>query len=217
MSPTVLPFLTPERALIFRITHIANLPWILDHGLHCANSTVRDPNFVAIGKPEIIVKRAGTAIAVTPGGTLSDYVPFYFTPRTPMLYNITSGFGGMKQTLRSDIIILVASLRRLSEERVPFLIADRHALVQTAEYASGLELLDRLDWKSWRASDFSHRPDDPARFDRYQAEALIHRHLPTTLLDHLVCYRAEQQGPLASAVKDRNLSIPVSPQPGWYC
>jgi len=30
--------LNPERALIFRIVHVANVPWILDHGLHCKNS-----------------------------------------------------------------------------------------------------------------------------------------------------------------------------------
>ena len=27
--------LSPEKALIFRITHIANVPWILANGLHC--------------------------------------------------------------------------------------------------------------------------------------------------------------------------------------
>lgn len=27
--------LNPEKALIFRIVHRDNLPWILDHGLHC--------------------------------------------------------------------------------------------------------------------------------------------------------------------------------------
>ena len=30
--------LTSEKGLIFRITHIANVPWILDHGLHCPDS-----------------------------------------------------------------------------------------------------------------------------------------------------------------------------------
>jgi len=217
MSPGVLPFLTPERALIFRITHAANVPWILDKGLHCANSNVRDPNFVAIGNPDLIGKRARKAVAVGPGGTLSDYVPFYFTPRTPMLYNITSGFGGMKQTPATDIVILVASLRRLTEAKVTFLITDRHAYVQTAEYGSELEFLDRLDWERWRDSDFKIRPDDPARFDRYQAEALIHRHLPTALLDALVCYGAAQQGLLTSAVRERGLDLPVRPQPDWYC
>ena len=34
--------LTAEKALIFRITHINNVPWILRHGLHCKNSDVQE-------------------------------------------------------------------------------------------------------------------------------------------------------------------------------
>lgn len=47
--------LTAARALIFRITHIDNLVWILSHGLHCGNSDTRDPNFVQIGSAELIL------------------------------------------------------------------------------------------------------------------------------------------------------------------
>ena len=47
--------LNPEKALIFRITHIANVPWLLDHGLHCRNSAEFDPDFRNIGNPDLIV------------------------------------------------------------------------------------------------------------------------------------------------------------------
>ena len=80
--------LNSERALIFRIAHIKNTPWILDHGLHCRNSEECDPNFVEIGNPELIVKRIHRTVPISPGGLLSDYIPFYFTPYSPMLYNI---------------------------------------------------------------------------------------------------------------------------------
>jgi len=43
--------LNPEKALIWRIVHRDNLPWILDNGLHCRNSLLQDPNFVNIGNP----------------------------------------------------------------------------------------------------------------------------------------------------------------------
>ena len=70
--------LNATRALIFRITHIANVAWILRNGLHSRNSGVRDPNFIRIGNPELIQRRATRPVPVPPGGTLSDYVPFYF-------------------------------------------------------------------------------------------------------------------------------------------
>jgi len=37
--------LTPEKALIFRITHRDNLPWILEHGLHCRTLAKRGHEF----------------------------------------------------------------------------------------------------------------------------------------------------------------------------
>jgi hypothetical protein len=49
--------LTPEKALIFRIVHRGNVPWILDKGLYCKNSKVLDPNYVEIGNLDLITKR----------------------------------------------------------------------------------------------------------------------------------------------------------------
>jgi hypothetical protein len=87
--------LNPEKALIFRITHRDNLPWILANGLHCANSGVRDPTFVPIGNRDLINRRASRTLPAPFQGTLSDYVPFYFTPFSPMLLNIKTGWGGI--------------------------------------------------------------------------------------------------------------------------
>jgi len=50
--------LTPKANRIFRITHIRNVPWILEHGLHCRSSPTSDPNFASIGSPDLIAKRS---------------------------------------------------------------------------------------------------------------------------------------------------------------
>ena len=83
--------LNPERARIFRVTHAANLRWVLTNGLHCANSKVRDPAFVPIGNPDLIDKRTHRQLPAPHKGALSDYVPFYFTPWSPMMLNIKTG------------------------------------------------------------------------------------------------------------------------------
>jgi len=77
--------LTPEKALIFRIVHRDNIPWILDHGLHCKKSKVLDPNYVEIGNLDLISKRDTHPVVPPPSGTLGDYIPFYFTPFSPMM------------------------------------------------------------------------------------------------------------------------------------
>src|SRR3954454_5002547 len=103
--------LNPADARVFRITHIENVPWILDHGLHCQSSGVRDPNFVPIGMKTLIGKRATHPVGIPPGGCLADFVPFYFTPKSVMLMNIKTGYNDVIQRPNEEIVIFVARLR----------------------------------------------------------------------------------------------------------
>lgn len=119
--------LNPQKALIWRIVHRDNIPWILDNGLHCGNSPVQSPSWVHIGNPELIYKRATHPVLVGPGGSLNDYVPFYFTPFSPMMKNIHSGFGGIQQRLNDDIVILVSTLYKVRDLRLQFVFTDGHA------------------------------------------------------------------------------------------
>jgi len=98
--------LNPTKALIFRITHRANVAWIFKHGMYCRNSSQQDPEYRAIGNPELIAKRAYRDVPIHPYGTLSDYIPFYFTPFTPMMRNIQTGWGGITKVTNEDVVIL---------------------------------------------------------------------------------------------------------------
>jgi len=56
--------LNPRKALIFRITHRDNLPWLLAHGLYCRSAVEQDPGFITIGNRELIDKRATRTVPV---------------------------------------------------------------------------------------------------------------------------------------------------------
>ena len=43
-SPVNYSNLNIEKALIWRILHRANLPWVLQNGIHCGNSPLRSPD-----------------------------------------------------------------------------------------------------------------------------------------------------------------------------
>jgi hypothetical protein len=146
--------LNAERALIFRIIHCKNVPWILDHGIHCGSSATRNPGYVTIGNTDLIAKRAARAVPIDPRGTLDDYVPFYFTPFSPMLYNIKTGYNGITRRGNEEIAIVVSSLHRLSKLQVPFVFSDRHAYLRTAEFSSAIADLDRIDWGILQNRDF---------------------------------------------------------------
>ncbi len=169
--------LNPERARIFRITHRENIPWILDNGLHAPNGTRFDPNHRSIGSPDLIQKRTTRIVKVGPGGMLNDYIPFYFTPFSMMMFNIHTGYNVAK-VLNDDIVVLVSSLHKVYELGIPFVFTDQHAFRRTASYFTQLQDLEKIDWALLNRKNFKYDADDPAKTDRYQAEALIWKHLP---------------------------------------
>jgi hypothetical protein len=213
---TVIPSLTAERAFIFRIVHRDNLPWILANGLHCRSSDVFDPNYVDIGNPDLIGKRNARAVPMPPGGTLSDYVPFYFTPRSPMLLNIKTGYNGICQRSSSEIVILVSSLHRLYELGREFIFTDRHAYTPLSHYYKDLDRLDHIDWNILQNSDFKRDLEDPGKVERYQAEALVHHSLPMNALVGIACSDAAGVERVDAEVAAQGLAIKVAARPNWY-
>lgn len=210
------PNLNPEKALIWRIVHRDNLPWILDHGLHCGNSGLQAPNWVSIGNPDLIAKRATHPVPLPPGGFLNDYVPFYFTPFSVMMKNIHTGWGGIKQRGNEEILILVSSLHHIGQQGLRYLFTDCHANYQWANFYSDLADLDKIDWPLLQQRNFKRNPDDPAQFERYQAEALIHRHLPIAGLLGIVCYTEPLKSIIEQQLQARGMALPVYARTGWY-
>jgi hypothetical protein len=208
--------LTPERAYIFRITHINNLPWILRNGLHCASSGVHDPDFVTIGNPDIIGKRTSKAVPLAPGGVLEDYVPFYFTPCSVMLFNIVTGYNGITKHERDEVIVMVSSLETLEARGVEFVFTDRHALVAYAEFFSDVRALDRIDWELLRARDFSRSNTDLGKVERYQAEALAHRAVPVNALLGIACHSDTSKANVEAMLRDAGVDLQVVVKRGWF-
>lgn len=208
--------LNADKALIFRITHRDNVPWILGHGMCCRNASVQDPNYRTIGNPELIDKRQRRSVPIPPGGTLSDYIPFYFTPYTPMMLNIKTGYGGITKVPNEDVVIFVSSLRRLHETGRSFLFTDRHAYLVNAEFYDDMDDLDKIDWRILQNRDFKRDPDDPGKLERYQAEALVHDRLPVESFIGIVCYTEKVKNLLNQMVSDGGLQLQVVKQRGWY-
>ena len=209
------PSLSPEKALIWRIVHRDNLAWLLDNGLHCANSGVLSPNYVNIGNADLIGKRRHRVVPIPPGGTLADYVPFYFTPFLVMMKNIHSGWG-VPQRRNEEIMILVSSLRHLPNLGLPFVFTNAHAYPDWTNYYGDLAQLSEIDWGLLQRRDFKRDADDPRKMERYQAEALIHRHCPVDGLIGIMCYTEQLQQTIAQQIQSRDLNLQVHARPRWY-
>lgn len=208
--------LSPERALIFRITHLANLPWILRNGLHCSRSELLDPDFVTIGSQDLIEKRRSKEVPIPPGGTLDEYVPFYFTPCTPMLYNIRTGYAGIRRRANEEILILVSSLDALDASGESYVFTDRHAYLKAARFYAERADLRHVDFDLLQRRDFQRDPEDPRKVERYQAEVLVHRHVPIGALLGVACYTGRVKEGIESMMARTGPRLEVVVRPAWY-
>ena len=86
--------LSPEKALIF--LHHARYERSVDSREWVASvamGPLADPKYVQIGNPDLIARWPPRDVPVALGGTLGDYIPFYFTPSlTHASSNIKTGY-----------------------------------------------------------------------------------------------------------------------------
>jgi hypothetical protein len=205
-----------EKTYIYRITHHRNLPWILDHGLRCRSSQQQDPDFINIGNPELIGKRAKRVVPVEPGGYLNDYIPFYFCKHPVMLYNIHTGRVEGVDVRQEEVVYLVSTIERLEEDEIPFLFTNRHAYVANAKFFTDRAKLQTLDWPLIKGRDFSRDPDDLDKLERRAAECLIHRRLPAKALLGIASCDQKHLAYVQRQVEKCGLDLPAKIRSDWY-
>lgn len=204
-----------ERALAFRIVFRTDVPDILAKGAWC-RSEAKSADYVTIGNPDLIAKSLRTEVRAGPRGPLSDYVRFYFTPRSMMLMNILTGYNGVEKRAPKDIVFLVTSVPRLVQQRVTFVFTDGHAHMADTRFSTDPEQLDRIDWDILRHSDFQLTSDDRDKGRRYQAELLVHRRVRAEALLGLACFNNAVKEELEEAVTAANLDLKVGVRDSWY-
>lgn len=202
---------------MYHITHVDNLPGVADDGaIHCDKGCAaagRDP--VSIAYSDLKEKRARTRVTVAAGGTLADYVPFYYAPRSPMLYvNWQGGVAGYDGG-QENIVHLVCGLEDLAITG-EFVITDGHPISLLSTQHETVDALDQIDWDVMRRTYWADDDTDGDRKRRRQAEFLVHRQVPVSAV-RLVA--AMNDGVAVRALKA--LAVLAEPPPvrirsDWY-
>ena len=78
---------------------------------------------------------------------MHDYVPFYFAPRSPMLYAIHMGNVDGCTAGQADIVYLVASAQRIEENGFSFVFTDGHGTMALSDFFDDLSSLNEVDCK----------------------------------------------------------------------
>ncbi len=170
---------------------------------------------MSIAYLDLKAKRSDWPVRVARGGTLAEYVPFYYAPRSPMLYAIAGGWVGGYSGGQVEVAHLVFSANELARAG-QFVITDGHAATSLSEQFDDFARLDEVDWgimrdKYWRDTD-----DDGDRKRRRQAELLVFGSVP---------FRAVKQigvmtETVAAEVREQLNDAPDQPRivvrPDWY-
>jgi hypothetical protein len=200
-----------KELLVFRIIHVNNLAYILKHGIYCRNSHQVDPNYVNIGNTEIISRR-DTVEAIT-GGVVNDYVPFYFGMRSPMLYNIATGYKVPKLP-QADIIYICCTVDSLVQLPV-WCFTDGNAAVKVTTFETDISKIDDLDWVSIYAQQWKNGTNnDSDRTRKKHAEFLVREHVPKHNICKVIVLNEAVRQRVEIVIAGSRLNIPVEVNPG---
>lgn len=212
---------------IYHITSIDNLPGILAAGaLHSTNH--KAGSHVSIANEEVQRHRAAKAVVLTPNGVIHDYVPFYFAPRSPMLY--ANHRGNLPNARpQSDIIHLVTTAQSVQGAGLPYVFYDHHAVKAFAQCFNRLEDLNKIDWelffetpllggysKFWQSTATGANPKWIKRMEVRMAEFLVYQRLDWRYIMGIGTQTAPQADKVKETLQHYGLNTPVEVRASWY-
>ena len=208
-----------SRTPIYHFTHAKNLREILSEGcLRCKSQLPTGGQLVNVSHDSVQERRRNKQVACEPGGILHDYVPFYFAPRSPMMYVISRGGVEGYDSKTAPLIYLVSSIQRVQEAALKFVFSDGHPVVKLSRFYNDVSDLDKVDWEVMGARYWNDTEDHPDRMRRRQAEFLVHDALPWSTVEFLAVKNAGVKSRLdAYLARDwPDLARPVRVAPSWY-
>ena len=171
----------------FRMTHIDNMHHIIKHGLVKKDSPLRDEHFVSIGDRKIIGLRSDMEIK---GYRLGEYMPFYFGPRSPMLYVIQHGYNGVTRVEPENIVYCVIKIDDLIQNDIDCIFTDGHALPRLTSFYKKEDLSrinDIVRYEDVYSTQWDSEEDRDLK-RRKEAELLVNCDLPVTFICGYVVY-----------------------------
>jgi hypothetical protein len=211
----------PARPQIFHIVHVDRLASILSDGRLFSDARMierLDGSGTTIGMGSIKRRRLELPVRCHQGDRVGEYVPFYFCPRSIMLYVIhcanhpeLSYKGG-----QNPIIHLEADLKEVvgwadgQDRRWAFTLTNAGELYTT--FRSNLDDLEELDWDAIRANEWRM----PEVKEAKQSEFLVHKSFPWHLIKRIGVRSMAVNVAVDEALRNANHKPKVEIKPDWY-
>jgi hypothetical protein len=154
-----------------------------------------------------------------PGTKVGEYVPFYFCPRSIMLYILHMG---NHQDIdyhegQGPIVHLQADLISVTDwadqNQIRWAFSDRNAGTYIAQFYNNLDDLDLIDWLAVAATDFRNMVVKEGK----QAEFLIYESFPLSLIEKIGVINTDVERRVNNILRDAASNMPVvSIERRWY-
>jgi len=176
--------------------------------------------YTSIGMTEIKRRRlVDIQVPCHPDTKVGDYVPFYFCPRSIMLYILHMGNHPDLTHYRSGqepILHLQADVHTVinwaDRQGVRWAFSDRNAGSHYAEFHKDFRLLDRIDWAAVKSNDFRH----PLVKEGKQAEFLIHGTCPWHLIEKIGVIKGTIRMAVNTLVENIRHQPELTVERAWY-
>lgn len=208
----------PAEPKIYHIVHVDRLASIVADGSLWCDAVLqrRARPGTVVGMSTIKRRRLTYRVKCRPGLNVGGCVPFYFCPRSIMLYVIHManspeldyhGGQGPIVHLEADLHEAVAWAER-SGRRWAFTLSNAGS--DYFEDRCDLSQLDEIDWTAIRARDWR------ACKEGKQAEFLVEQSFPWALVRRVGVFTAESYNGAMDAMRSADHRPAVTVQPRWY-
>lgn len=213
-------FAHPQPTPIYRIVHVDCLSTLLHRGaLHAPNCTPNDGlPYRLIHDANVQASRRVKPVPCGPGGTVHDYVPFYFGARSVMLLNLKSGRVANYSEGQAPLIYLISTAQAVEAAGNGYAFTDGHGLANFTSWFDDLAQLGEIDWPLLAEQYWNDTPQDNDRQRRKQAEFLVHQSVDWNLIGAIRVLNSDMKVRVEGILKGypQRKQIEVKVAPGLY-
>ncbi len=198
---------------IFHITHINNLANIIADGCLWSDYQRIERNIgnINIGYSHIKERRLQHPVSVAQGGTLGQYTPFNFCPRSVMLFVVNLGHNNYAGG-QTEVVHLVSTIGSAINAKRPWFFTDRHADLDYSLQYDNLSHINDLNWKAINRRIWNH----PDTKELKQAEFLVYDYLPWTCVDQIGVLNNTILQRVQNIINSSQHNPNITEEPDWY-
>lgn len=204
----------PFSTKIYHITDLSNLNDIIHAGGLRSDAAMQKAGLspTVIGYGNIKVRRLTVyQVGCCEHRYVGEFVPFYFCPRSPMLYSINKGNTGKDPGCQKDIVHLVSTVQRGYDLDRQWAISDGNAGSAYTTFSNTETALNEVPWDVVNSIDWSG-----VRITQKATEFLVADFFPIEAIIEIGCYNQQAATATRAILTANGLHIPVTIHPNWY-